>query len=251
MQDAVRKWYYRVFRRKASLALAGGVRKIFWAGDPRMFTRIINAGGEREQLERFLAAIRPGDVVWDVGAFIGMFAIFSAHRVGEQGQVYAFEPEAGTLSMLRRNIDLNKTAPVEVIEAALGDHDGAAIIYASKPGENAIHSLHHGERHQATGADIRLRSGDALVTAGAAKAPNVVKMDIEGAEFQALTGMRDILQSETCRYLFLELHPAELPGFGASLEAVRELLENAGFRLEHEQTRGAETHLFYRKGTAS
>ncbi len=247
MLNAVRKWYYRIFRRKASLTLAGGVRKIFWAGDPRMFTRIINAGGEREQLERFLAAIKPGDIVWDAGAYIGMFSIFSAHRVGEQGQVYAFEPEATTLSMLRRNIDLNRAMPVEVIEAALGDHDGAAVIYASQPGENAIHSLHHGERHQAVGTNINLRSGDALVRIGAAKAPNVVKMDIEGAEFQALTGMKNILQSEACRYLFLELHPSELPEFGATPEAVRELLENAGFQLEHEQMRGAETHLFYCK----
>lgn len=247
MRNAVRRWYYRAFRRKVPLTLGGGVHKVFWAGDPRMFTRIINAGGEREQLERFLAAIEPGDVVWDVGAFIGMFAIFSAHRVGEQGHVYAFEPEASTLSRLRRNIDLNRAAPVEVIEAALGDHDGAAIIYASKPGENAIHSLHHGKRHQAAGTNISLCSGDALVTAGVAKSPNVVKMDIEGAEFQALTGMRNILQSETCRYLFLELHPTELPGFGTTPDAVRELLENAGFQLEHEQIRGTETHLFYRK----
>lgn len=59
MRDPIRTQHW-LFRRKVALTLTGGVHKGFWADGLRLLTRIINAGGEREQMERFLTAIVPG-----------------------------------------------------------------------------------------------------------------------------------------------------------------------------------------------
>ena len=212
-----------------------------------MFDRICKAGGEREQIQKFMELLKPGDVVWDVGTFIGMYSLFSSHAVGSKGKIYSFEPEPKTAQRAQRNFDLNGSTTIRLLECALGAEDGLATIYPSKADENAIHSLKPNARRQTEGIQITVHRGDSLVEKNEAELPNAIKMDIEGAEHLALSGMQNILNDRRCRMIFLELHPEDLPAFGASAEQVRELIQSAGFKLDHEQKRGSEFHQFYLK----
>ncbi|MCK5092657.1 MAG: FkbM family methyltransferase [Gammaproteobacteria bacterium] len=71
-------------------------------------------------------------------------------------------------------------------------------------------------------------------------APTAVKLDVEGAEYLVLSGMEALLSSPDCRFLFIEVHPKDLPNFGHSVEDVNNLLEKIGFSITNKITRGTE-----------
>jgi len=246
MKKELTRLFYQLFRSKTPLEICG-IRKIFWSAEPRMHQRIVWAGGEREQLEYFIKQIRDADVVWDVGAFIGMFSMFASQAVGANGQVFTFEPEASTAELVKKNCAYNNISNITLIEAALGEEDGEAMIYSSEEDQNAISSLKPGENLKKQGIPIQIRTGESLVRQHEAEPPTVVKMDVEGAEYQALKGMREVLERPECRFLFLELHPQDLPRFGASEGEVRDLLGQVGFNIDRETQRGTEMHLFCSK----
>ncbi len=246
MKKEIIKLLYQLFKSKTSLEILG-IRKTFWSAEPQMHRRIVRAGGEREQLEYFIQNIKPNDIVWDVGAFVGMFSMFASEAVGAGGKVYTFEPEHNTADIVRKNCGYNNLTNITLIEAALGDKDGETLIYSSEDNQNAISCLKPGKNLKKQGTSITIRSGHSLIEKNEAEVPNVVKMDVEGAEFQALTGMRDILERPECRFLFLELHTEDLPRFDSSDLAVRTLLKEAGFTIEKEIQRGTEIHLFCNK----
>jgi FkbM family methyltransferase len=148
---------------------------------------------------------------------------------------------------VKKNCAYNNKSNIRLIEVALGDEDGEAMIYSSEEDQNAISSLKPGEHLKKQGIPIQIRSGVSLIAQQQATAPTVVKMDVEGAEYQALKGMREALERPECRFLFLELHPQDLPRFGASEDQVRELLQQVGFNIEKETQRGTEMHLFCSK----
>ena len=118
------------------------------------------------------------------------------------------------------------------------------VLYPSLSGENAIHSLHQGAGLQKEGQSIDVYRGDDLVSVRSIPKPTVIKMDIEGAEFRALDGMRELLSEPQCRLLFLEVHPIELPEFGASIDDVDRLLKDVGFDKPEIVSRGSELHYF-------
>lgn len=246
MKQILYKLFYQLFRSKSYLDISG-ISKIFWSAEPRMHQRIMRAGGEREQLEYFLKQIQPGDVVWDVGAFIGMFSLFAEDRVGSEGIVYAFEPEHKTIELIQKNMAFNHSHNIKIVEAALGENDGEALIYSSDDDQNAISSLRPGHSLKNKGLPITIRRGDSLVNNNEVKVPNVIKMDVEGAEFGALKGMFDLLKNSQCRFLFLELHVEDLPRFNSSDSEVRDLLAEAGFTIDREFPRGTELHLYCSK----
>ena len=141
----------------------------------------------QEALARYL---HEGSVCYDIGANVGFFTILAARLVGETGRVYAFEPLPDNLDALRRNLELNGFANVEVIDAAVSDRDGTAELGIGTSSldsglveyEVARHSQH------ITVRVMRLDHGEL-------SRPTFVKIDAEGAEFAVLRGMRTLLEA--------------------------------------------------------
>ena len=74
----------------------------------------------------FVRHLRPGDVVWDIGANVGFFALLAARRVAPGGRVHAFEPLPDNLRWLRRHLELNPELEVVVHDKAVGAEVGSA-----------------------------------------------------------------------------------------------------------------------------
>lgn len=126
--------------------------------------------------------LRPGDVMWDVGAYIGLMSLY-AWRLG--AVVHAFEPNPPTRAILERNVARNG-ADVTVHPFALGEADSHATLYESTANAGAANLVHeHG-----AGVPVEVRAGDGL----GLPAPTFMKIDVEKYESAVLAGIPAVLE---------------------------------------------------------
>lgn len=182
-------------------------------------------GLAEETVQKALSAhIRPGSVFYDVGANVGFLALIGGRLVGPQGRVVAFEPVPETAQQLRRNLDVNGFSHVEVVEAAVGAEAGHARMTLEPQSQTShLSSLAGmGSGEVAGEIDVPVVTIDGLVAQGK-PVPDVVKIDIEGAEVLALEGMQHTLQTARPTVI-CELH--------GTLDAVRSELQRYGYHTE-------------------
>jgi FkbM family methyltransferase len=141
---------------------------------------------ERHMQRLFRERIRPGATVFDVGANVGFFTLLASKLVGDSGRVYAFEPLPRNLDFLERHVRLNELANVHV----------EALAVAATSGEAHFRIARHASMGGlAEGGDLRVvtASLDELIASGRVLRPDFIKMDIEGAESDALRGAARLL----------------------------------------------------------
>jgi FkbM family methyltransferase len=207
--------------------------------------RVVNLGDEEEFLRLFLAEVRPGEVIYDVGSCVGLFALHAA-LLG--GRVVAFEPDPSYRKRLLRNIEINRLKDsISVIEWAVSDRKGTEKLYTDGLEGNKSPGLRPVVDRGAV--PVNTDTIDNAIGSGRLPLPELVKMDIEGAEILALRGMKQLLSSQNGpRCLFVELHPDFLPGFNSSVKECQSLIESSGYVSEHFKPRAGQLHHIYRKG---
>lgn len=141
---------------------------------------------DKQLLFRRLA--KPGAVVYDVGANVGFYTLLASVLVGPQGKVFAFEPLPRTIDILRRHVRINDLANVTIFAGAVSDHEGTARFDAGAIPEMG-HLSDKGE------FEVQLFQLDALLAAGRIAPPALMKIDVEGAEVDVLTGAKHILDT--------------------------------------------------------
>lgn len=163
--------------------------------------------------------IRSGDTVFDVGANIGMYVRFAVSAFGAE-RVVAFEPMAENRRMLEKNIRLGGLEDrVTVLPYALSDTDQEALLQVDdvQSGTAALDSITRGaasEGRRLVGLGpktetVQCRTLDGLLAAGKIPEPQVMKIDVEGAERLVLQGAREFLSRGSPR-LMIDLHGAEV-----------------------------------------
>ena len=179
--------------------------------------------------DALVKAVKPGDVVWDVGANIGLYTEQFCQWVGKDGFVVAFEPGVEACAEI---LDRLPDCPwLQVENAALGETDttGRLVIEAGSV-----------DNHVATDADAA--GGDAnsipvIISRGdtacrrLGRTPNVIKVDVEGFEEEVMLGMGDVLSSPELRSVLVEVHFLKLEMRGRATAPVRieKLLKSKGF----------------------
>lgn len=166
------------------------------------------------------ARLRPGDTFVDAGANIGLYSILAARLVGPTGQVIAIEMMPPTATRLRAHVAGNAARTIRVIERALSDRDDDRVVATSaadKFGQASIVADHTAARtvkHEV--ATVRLDT--ALADVGRVA---LIKMDLEGAEFLALSGATAVLRRTDAILFESNEHD----------ERVMRLLRSSGFAL--------------------
>ena len=172
----------------------------------------------------FAEHVRQGGVVWDIGANIGFFSMIASRLVGA-GQVVAFEPLPANQQAIRRNIALNGITNVELVPIALGDSEGTAELemHASPTWAKLDTSSDTTfQQEDAVTGRIEVEVSTLDSQLGRFAAPDLIKMDIEGAEVAALRGASRLLS---------EHRPTLICEFHGTNGAVSELLESYGYTL--------------------
>jgi FkbM family methyltransferase len=170
--------------------------------------------GEALLEKRFVEMISPGDVVYDLGANIGWYALLAARLVGPEGRVLAFEPLLANAHYARANGERNGLQNMIVIPAAVTDEEGWTTFRerSSLGGRIEKHDTQAQADRRAKNEFIETGRSivptialDSWLAQTGQPAPTLVKMDVEGAEVGALRGMRQTLASARPT-LIIELH---------------------------------------------
>lgn len=179
----------------------------------------LHSGFNEPTETRLLAEItQPGMTFLDIGANRGWFTLMASCRVGEHGRVIALEPDPRARSRLQRTLEANGNPDnVTVIAKAAGRQAGTAPFVLTV--ESALAHLHHSGVDVEATVDVEVDTVDKLLLEAGVNRVDVVKIDIEGAEVEALSGMthtlaesRPILLVEVERHLMLQYgaEPAEV-----------------------------------------
>ncbi len=154
-------------------------------------------GAEEAMLLRWAHEfVAPGDVVWDIGANVGVFAFGAAARAGPTGRVLAIEPDPFLASLLRRTAAerLPSVACVGVMEAAACDRMGPISFHVAARGRASNHIDGAGQTTSGGSRQVRDIVGVTLDSLrGEHPPPTLVKIDVEGAEARVLRGGRELL----------------------------------------------------------
>jgi len=140
---------------------------------------------EPEQTAAFVQTVKPGSVVYDVGAHYGYYSLLAAQLARPGGQVIALEPAPRNLFVLRRHIELNRIENISVLDYAVGDREGEAR-FDNRAGSGVGHLSPQGP------LAVRLTTLDRL--GEQYPVPHVIKIDVEGAEESVLAGGRTVLK---------------------------------------------------------
>jgi FkbM family methyltransferase len=178
--------------------------------------------------------LRPGHVFFDVGAHHGWMSMWALPLVGKEGAVHSFEPSPANLAILEWHRNTNRFADWTIVPKAVSDEDAAARrLFLVDSGDSPMNSLTAGapgmplmKGRDITTIPIQTITLDTYCAETRTR-PNLVKIDVEGAEGLVLQGARKLL-SESRPTLILAVHPFWLPR-GQLPSQIRELLAAQGY----------------------
>ena len=180
--------------------------------------------------------LKPGHVFFDVGAHHGWDSIWTLTSVGKEGRVYSFEPSPANLSILEWHRTHNKFSQWTIIPNAVSETDSHQVdFFLIDTGDSPMNSLTSGEpgKPLMSGRDISKISIDTITLDtfcnGINLNPDLVKIDVEGAELLVLRGAAKLLRE--CRpTIILAVHPYWLPA-GQSSKQIFDLFTSYGYTI--------------------
>jgi FkbM family methyltransferase len=179
----------------------------------------------------FAKLCQPGDVVIDVGANIGYVALMAARQVGPTGRVIAVEPGPRSFLLLQTNAERNFPDRIVPVHAACDEVDGTATLFVSDYSEEN-NSLRLdpvvGGAHEET---VTTRSLCSLCQEMGIT-PDVVKIDVEGAEWRVLNGLlANGTDRAAPRLIFFEVYIGNSRAFGYRPSELCRWIEGQGYRI--------------------
>jgi FkbM family methyltransferase len=174
-----------------------------------------------DEYTAFRATVKPGDVVLEAGANVGAYTLLFGQWVGSTGRVVAFEPDPSAFEGLERHLSINRVSD-RVTAVAAAVTDGQADRMRLMLGESS------GISRMASAADgaSRVRDVPALSIDNFCDrhhlTPQVIKIDVEGAELGVLRGARaTIARGGPDLQLYVEMHPQLWPALGYAVDDLR------------------------------
>jgi FkbM family methyltransferase len=152
---------------------------------------------ERGVQNALVELLRPGQTFWDVGAHIGFFSLLASRLVGEIGRVEAFEPLPLNQARLESALELNDAHNVRVHHCALAGARGRRKLHGHEA--SSMWTLLPELPDDGMSLEVECRTADDLVCD--LGAPDVMKIDVEGAEVDALRGASELLTSHQPRLI--------------------------------------------------
>jgi FkbM family methyltransferase len=172
--------------------------------------------------------LKEGDVALDIGANIGYYVLIESQLVGKRGHVYAVEPVLSTFKQMQKNVGLNNSKNVSTFQLAFGaERDEKSAIYVS--GKSNLSSM----SRDAVGGTLEYSQEVVMETVDnflkGKASPNIVRMDVEGFEYEIIKGMTETLKGNV--KILVELHPLPRYMKPGKMEEIFQILEQNNFKV--------------------
>lgn len=177
--------------------------------------------GEDKVMRQF---VKKGDTVFDIGAHLGLYTLLLSELVGEEGKVFAFEPNPELLPLLKKTVE--PLANVELFQMALSDREGEISLFV--PEDATMASLsdwtagNAGVVHQVK-CDMHIL--DNLVEQVKLSLPQFIKCDVEGAELSIFRGGVKTLDRIDAPIVLFEVNAKAADSFGQKVTDYFDFLE--------------------------
>lgn len=206
---------------------------IFLDPDSLAITPLVMENGlwEPGETALFVASLKPGDVVVDIGANVGYFTLIASQLVGSEGRVYAFEPDPVTFRFLERNVALASAGNVVLERKAVSNENGKTKLFFDDAirEDSRIYEPHVGVLAKVLDRTLDRSSVEVEMVrlddyfAGVEEHLDLIKIDTQGAEGVIVEGLLGIAKRSPRLVMIVEYVPALLQDFDY---APAKLLEN-------------------------
>jgi FkbM family methyltransferase len=159
---------------------------------------------EAHATAEFQKRLEPGQVIVDIGANIGYYTLMEARAAGKEGQVYAIEPVDENIALLERNVEANQYKNVEIYNMAIGDKNCMQDINLSKQSNLGTFCKNLDLDPSGKTKAVEVKTLDSFLQGK--RSPDIVRMDVEGYEFEILKGMKETIGKAEKLQMFIEVH---------------------------------------------
>lgn len=190
---------------------------------------ILGKGYETNYENKFINSINTGDFIWDIGANIGHYTNIFSGKVSDSGAVYAFEPSPTNFSKLKKNCVLLDN--IFLFNFGLGEEEDKVSF---QQGEDSIGATSRIVETNIDGIEVDIVVGIDLIKNKIAKAPNAIKIDVEGYEFEVIKGLGKYLSDPNLRLIGIEIHFELLKerGIESAPHLIEKTLVENGFNID-------------------
>lgn len=211
---------------------AYGIRFRYYSWDRSTFNKLIPRENYRQEFSAIKNLINPGDIVFDVGANMGIHSVYMSRLAGNNGKVRAFEPVLRTFQELKATIHLNKCKNVITENIALSNEQGTKTmqIFDRHLHEwNTFGKPDFGGIKPIETCDVKVDTLDNYCMTNNISRIDFLKIDVEGFEKHVLTGSSDMLKNKKINFISFEISQIPLRGAGISSDEVIRLLNSYGY----------------------
>jgi len=165
----------------------------------------------------------------DIGAHIGLYTLPAALKL-KKGRVYAFEPASSNYNILKKHIKMNSLSNVEIFDYLVGDKGKSVKFYESKNLVSPKNSIVKVDKISSFEPIIKKQISLDNFFLGKNIHPNVIKIDVEGAELFVLKGAKNII-TKTKPKIYLSIHPQWLENLGLSVNQLLSLIKELDYSI--------------------
>lgn len=176
-----------------------------------------------------IEACRGAHCVLDIGGHIGLVALPMSTVLAPGGQVHCFEPSSANLQYLRAHVAANQANNVVIVDALIGKDEQEAVPFFEQAWVSGRNGLAIKRDHDQFVETTRRQVSLDQYCSRLGLAPDVIKIDVEGAEYGVLSGAAETLRRHHPT-IFLSIHPTELKLLGSSVDALTALIADFGYR---------------------
>jgi FkbM family methyltransferase len=192
---------------------------------------LLHNGFESAEMQVVERLLRPGMTVVDAGAHHGLYALLAAKRVGKKGKVVAAEPSPRECVRLKKHLEVNRAANVELVPCALGEETGETDLYLVDGFQDWCNSLRPPAISDSVKtARVRVRTLDDLLDELRVLQVDFLKLDVEGAELSVLYGAMKLLRSEHRSAILAEVQDIRTKPWGYAAREIIGVLKRMDYQ---------------------
>lgn len=197
------------------------------------FGELLSRGSYEPELAVVLMSLlKPGMTFVDVGANEGYFSVMASKLVGPSGTVISVEPQGRLREVLDKNFELNCATNVRIIHSAVSDLPGTGTLHLSPDMNTGSTGLSQSTSYRNEIQTIPITTLSNLLSDLGIGSVDLMKMDIEGLEYEAILGSPHLFRGGCIKALALEFHPRALAQREHNAERIVAFLEDCGYRVD-------------------